>query len=79
MGKKVYVGFDFSEDLSIQEWSKVILELNQAGYTVNPEEVTKKTGVEVDEAIIAMPENKSFSIMNMYDKLLKNSHGKNNR
>lgn len=73
-GKKYFGVWDFSEELTIKEWAEVILKLSQSGYVVPAEEVTKKTGVEVDEQVIAVPENKNISIMNKIDKL----YGKNN-
>ena len=73
--KKLYGVWDFSEQLTTEKWSKVILDLSQSGYVAPAEEVTKKTGVEVDEQVVAVPENRTFSIMNKIDKLY---HGKNN-
>jgi phage gp29-like protein len=73
-GKKYFGVWDFSEELTIKEWAEVILKLSQSGYVVPAEEVTKKTGVEVDEEIIAVPENKNISVMNKINKL----YGQNN-
>jgi phage gp29-like protein len=73
-GSKIYGGWDYSEKMNIEQWSDIILKLSQAGYVVPAEEVTKKTGVEVDKQVVAMPENKNFSIMNKINKL----YGKNN-
>lgn len=73
--KKVYGGWDFSEDLSVKEWSEVIQIISNAGFSIPPEEVTRLTGLEVDKTIVAMPENKTFSIMNKMNKL----YGKDNK
>ena len=73
--KKLYGVWDFSEELSTAEWADVILKLSQSGYVVPAEEVTKRTGVEVDQQVVAVPENKNISIMNKVAEL----YGKNNR
>lgn len=71
---KIYGGWDYSEKMSIEQWSKIFLTLSQAGYVVPAEKVSKKIGIELDEQIVAMPENRTFSIMNKIDKM----YGKNN-
>jgi phage gp29-like protein len=72
--KKIFGGWDHSEKLTIQDWSKVIQELSGSGFSVDPEEVEKHTTIKVDPTVVAMPENKTFSIMNKIDRL----YGKNN-
>lgn len=72
--KKIYGGWDFSEKMTTKEWADTILVLSQAGYSVPAEEVQKRTGIEVDETIVPMAENKTFSIMNKINKL----YGKDN-
>jgi phage gp29-like protein len=72
---KVYGGWDYAEKMTTKEWSEIILTLSQAGYVVPAEEVEKKIGIEVDKQVVAMPENRTFSIMNKIDKL----YGKNNK
>lgn len=67
--KKLYGVWDFGEKLTTTQWAEIILKLSQSGYVVPAEEVTKKTGVEVDEQVVAVPENRTFSIMNKIDKL----------
>lgn len=73
-GKKIYGGWDHSETMSIKDWATTFLTLSQAGYSVPADEVTHRTGIEVDETIVAMPENKTFSIMNK----IKDLYGKDN-
>lgn len=72
--KKLHGGWDFGEKMSISEWAAIFLQLSQAGYSVPPEEVSKRTGIEVDETILPVAENKTFSIMNKMRKL----YGKDN-
>lgn len=62
--KKIYGGWDYSEDLTIKEWSEVIQMLSKAGYFIPTKEVTRLTGIELDDQITAVPNNKTFSIMN---------------
>jgi phage gp29-like protein len=71
--KKITGGWDFSEKSTSQEWAQTILTLSQAGFAVSPEEVEKRTGIKVDETIVALPDNKTFSVMNKVSKL----YGKN--
>ena len=73
-GAKIYGGWDYAEKMTIEQWSKIILTLSQAGYVIPSEEVERVTGLEVDNQVVAMPENRTFSIMNKIDKL----YGKNN-
>lgn len=72
--KKIFGGWDHSEKLTIQEWSTVISQLSQSGFAVDPEDVEKHTTIKVDPTIVAMPDNKTISIMNKIDKL----YGKDN-
>ena len=71
--KKIFGGWDFKEKLSIDGWATVIQQLSLAGYVIPTEEVEKRTTIEVDPAIVAIPEGKNFSIM---DKI-KNMYGTN--
>jgi len=68
--KKIFGSWDFSEKMTIEQWSKVFLTLSQAGFSAPASEVTRVTGIEIDETVVAVPENKTFSVMNMYDKYL---------
>lgn len=74
--KKIYGGWEFSEKITIEQWAGIFLTLSQAGYSVPPEEVKKKTGIDIDETILPVPapDNTTFSIMNKMHKL----YGKNN-
>jgi phage gp29-like protein len=72
--KNIYGGWDHAEKMSIEDWAKTFLTLSQAGYSVPADEVKRRTGIEVDETVVAVPENKTFSIMNKIDKL----YGKDN-
>ena len=72
--KKIHGGWDHSEKMSIADWASVFLNLSQAGHVVTAQEVMKRTGVEIDETIVALPDNKTFSVMNKINKL----YGKNN-
>jgi hypothetical protein len=69
--KKIFGQWDFSEQVDITQHTKNILSLSQAGHIVTSDEVTKKTGYELDTTIIAVPENKMASIMNKVDNLYK--------
>jgi hypothetical protein len=71
--KKVYIGFDFSEQLTIKEWAEVFSQLSQAGYAVPADEIERRISISVDPTVVAMPENKTFSIMEMYNRILKNT------
>ena len=73
--KKIYGGWDFSEDYSAKEWAEIIQKLSQSGFAIPASEVTRLTGIEVDETVVAMPDNKTISIMNKIDKL----YGKDNK
>lgn len=70
--KKIFGGWDFAEKLTVDEWATVIQKISQSGFAVDPEDVEKRTSVKVDSTVVPMPENKTFSIMNMYDKFIKN-------
>jgi hypothetical protein len=72
--KKIYGGWDHSEKLTIQEWSDVIAKLSASGFAVDADDVEKRTAIKVDPTIVAMPDNKTISIMNKIDKL----YGTNN-
>jgi hypothetical protein len=74
--KKLYGQWDFSEQIDISKHVENIQKLSQSGYMIPAEEVTKKTGYELDTSVLPASENKVVSIMNkvqnMYKKELKN-------
>jgi len=67
--KEIFAAWDTAEKMSIKEWADTFLTLSQAGHAVPAEEVQKRTGIEVDETVVALPDNKSFSIMNKINQL----------
>lgn len=69
--KKIFGQWDFSEQVDITQHTKNILALSQSGHIVKPEEVTKKTGYELDTSIIPVTENKMVSVMNKVNDLYK--------
>jgi predicted secreted protein len=64
--KKVYGSWEFDEELNTEQWAKVIQIVNNSGYKVKADEVSKKTGLELDEVeeIETVPANKMVSVMN---------------
>jgi len=70
-GKDIYGQWDFSEQLTINDHVKNIESLSRSGFSVDTEEVNKKTGYKVDETIINVPENKIGSIMSEVSNMYK--------
>jgi hypothetical protein len=74
--KKIFGQWDFSEQIDISKHVENIQKLSQSGYMIPNDEVTKKTGYDLDESVIPAPENKIVSVMNkvsnMYKKTLNN-------
>jgi len=69
--KKIFCQWDFSEQITINNHVDNIEKLKRAGYAITSEEVRKKTGYEVEENQINIPDNKIGSIMNEVANLYK--------
>lgn len=69
-GKKIIGVWDNSEQLTIEEWSKVFVNLTQAGHRVTSEEIKKHTSLDTEEIQQeqqdqnnVIPDNKFTSVM----------------
>jgi len=70
--KDVFGQWDFNEQLTIMNHVDNIQKLSLAGHVVTQEDVASKTGYEIDDTIIPLPENKMGSVLNKVNDLYKN-------
>lgn len=69
--KEIFGQWDFSEQIDVSEHVENIQKLSMSGYLVPNEEVTKKTGYDVDLSVLPTTENKVVSVMNKVQNLYK--------